>query len=112
MGNKVIYSIDNVANLRQLAKFTSHMDKLEAGGKTLGNTIPCIGAYDSKLEVSFVSTEEDYKNHVVPYGFVDNQESVILLGPDNVAYLSDNLLHTSEYLGRMVQVNDYEDLDD
>jgi len=112
MGNNVIFSIDNVENLRNLSKFTHHMDKLEAGGKTRGKTIPCIGAYQGKLEVSFISTEEDYKKYVVPYGFVDWQESVVVIGPDGVAYLSDNLLHTTAYLGRMVQVKTDEELDD
>ena len=110
MGNSyALYSIDEASNLRKLAKFLHHMSKLEAGWKTQGSTIPCVGSYKGMLEHSFLSTWKDYEEHVKPYGFVDEQESVLKLVKDHKGkYL---VYSGEEFLGTMEQERNHHDVD-
>ena len=109
MTEYAVYSIDYSHKLRHLGKFMYHISKLEAGGKTQGKTIPCVGAFKGSLEHSFISTWEDYINHVVPFGVVENQRSVLKLVPQGTRYLAYDGL---TYLGEMINVKEEELLDD
>lgn len=75
----VVFSIDNVTDLHTLAKFLHYMDTKRATMSMKGNLIQCIGSYEGKLELSFLVTEEDYRKHVIPSGYIDNQESVMVV---------------------------------
>lgn len=66
----VLFTVANTENLKCLAKFTHHMSKLEASSKTLGNTVPCISLVNGSLEQSFLSTRDDYVNHVLRYNSI------------------------------------------
>jgi hypothetical protein len=51
-----------------------------------GNVVQCIGSYKGALEVSFIMLTSDFETYVKPYGFVDNQESVLRVSECNKQY--------------------------
>lgn len=81
-----IFSIDDVSNIRALAKFTRHVDTLNAMNKLNGNVVQCIGSYKGVLEVSFIMRTDDYAKWVEPYGYTKEQESVLQVSACNKQY--------------------------
>ena len=79
MSKYVIFAIDNDNDLHTVSKFMRHVDTQKAMGKMRGTLKPCIGSYKGKLENSYIVTLEDFKQHVKKSGYIDNQESVLLL---------------------------------
>ena len=77
--NYVIFSIDNVHDVRALAKFTHVMDVNHAMQKMKGVMKVCVGSYKGALETSFILTDEDFREFVEGSDFVRNQESVLLV---------------------------------
>ncbi len=77
----VIFSIDNASDMHTLAKFTRYIDTKKMLDKMSGNCIPCIGMYKGVMEYSFLCNYEDYVDFIANSGYVDNQESVLEIGP-------------------------------
>jgi len=113
-----IFSIDNVSDVHTLAKFMRHVDTLEAISRTKGRTKTCIGSYKGVLEYSFIMLTTDFNEHIIPMGWVDNQESVLHIYPEKSGRFStfirenpigtDNL--SEHYLGVMQEVSKKEAL--
>ena len=81
-----IFSIDGVTEVHALAKFMRHIDTQRVMGKMEGEMVQLIGSYKGALELSFILLTEDFEKHVKPYGFVSNQESVLLVSECNKQY--------------------------
>lgn len=97
--NYILFSIDNVADTHTLAKFLRFMDTQIVMGKTKGKLVHCIGMYKGDLEQSFLCSEEDYNNHIVPLGFTKKQECTILIsGLKMECFIDDN------FIGNMIEV--------
>ena len=79
MGEYVIFAIDNDADLHTNAKFLRYMDEREVMGKTKGKMKLCIGSYKGKLERSYIVRWDDFMEHIAESGYVDNQESILIL---------------------------------
>ena len=79
MGEYVIFAIDNDNDLHTNAKFLRYMDEREVMGKTKGKMKLCIGSYKGKLERSYIVRWDDFMEHIAESGYVDNQESVLIL---------------------------------
>jgi hypothetical protein len=87
-GHYVVFSIDNVNDVHVLAKFLRHVDTARAMNRMQGGIQQCIGMYNGLLEVSFIMREDDFNEHVKPFGFTDNQECVLhIVGSDMQASL-------------------------
>lgn len=79
MGDYVIFAIDNDADLHTNAKFLRHVDEQRAMMKMNGTMQLCIGSYKGKLERSYIMRWDDFMEHVADSGYVDKQESVLIL---------------------------------
>ena len=79
MKNYVIFAIDNDNDMHTISKFLRHVDTQKAMGKMKGTMKPCIGSYKGQLEQSYIMCEEDFVVHVNRSGYVDNQESFLVL---------------------------------
>ena len=79
MGEYVIFAIDNDNDLHTNAKFLRYMDEREVMGKTKGKMQLCIGSYKGKLERSYIVRWDDFMEHIAESGYVDNQESILIL---------------------------------
>jgi hypothetical protein len=82
----VIFSIDNVTNTHAQAKFLRHIDTARAMQKMKGNMIHCIGSYKGEIEPSYLMLWDDFKEHVIGMGFVENQESILRVSECNKQY--------------------------
>ena len=78
---KVVFAIDDNWNVHTVAKFLRHVDTLRAMGK-IKPVVQCIGNWEGVLEVSYMMNLKDFDKHVVPYGFVEGQEAVLVVAGD------------------------------
>jgi hypothetical protein len=74
----VIFAIDDNTNTHTVAKFLRHMDTKRAMGELKGNMVHCIGNWEGILEVSYILRRDDYLAHVLPMGFTQDQEAVMV----------------------------------
>ncbi len=84
---KVIFAIDDNADLHTVAKFTRHLDTQRALGKLRGRVVACIGKWTDQegreyLEPSYMIDRDDYNDFVVGSGYVDKQFCVLLVPGD------------------------------
>jgi len=79
MGEYVIFAIDNDDNVHTNAKFLRYVDEREVMGKTKGKMKLCIGSYKGKLERSYIMRWDDFMEHIAESGYVDKQESILIL---------------------------------
>jgi len=79
MGEYVIFAIDNDDNVHTNAKFLRYVDEREVMGKMKGKMKLCIGSYKGKLERSYIMRWDDFMEHIAESGYVDNQESILIL---------------------------------
>lgn len=107
MPAKVIFSIDDVANLHQLSKFLRHIDTHRAMTKMNGPFQLCIGSWEDKLEYSFIMDSQDFIKLVDNFGWTDNQEAIIYLYDDGDCYIKYGP-NEAEYLGAFVNVSEAE----
>jgi hypothetical protein len=109
----VIFSYDNQSDIHQSAKFYRFIDTLRAMGKLEGSIVECIGAYKSELEKSFIMLKSDFLEHVIPSGYVDNQESFLLVPESNKQPVSLWFNQSDEIvtLGKLVSYNGMPDCD-
>jgi hypothetical protein len=92
--NIVIFSIDD-QSIHGLKKFLKYLDDLSAMGKFKGKPIICTGSYLGKIEVSFITLEEDYLTKIKGYGFTDKQESVMVVYTDHKNRMTGKLLYAN-----------------
>jgi len=109
MRKYVVFSIDNVTEMRTLKRFLKVVDTAKAMKKMEGDMKLCIGSYKGVMEQSFIMRQDDFEAFVVPNGFVQNQESFLILeyGHKDVVYASLlwNESKRHEPIGRMVEVS-------
>ena len=79
MKSYVIFAIDNDNDMHTVAKFMRHVDTQKAMGKMQGTLKPCVGSYKGQLENSYIMRREDFERHVKCSGYIDNQESILVL---------------------------------
>ena len=79
MGEYVIFAIDNDGDLHTNAKFLRYVDERVAMQKMKGTMKLCIGSYKGKLERSYIVRWDDFMEHIADSGYVDNQESILIL---------------------------------
>jgi len=79
MGEYVIFAIDNDNDVHTNAKFLRYVDEREVMGKTKGKMKLCIGSYKGKLERSYIMRWDDFMEHIAESGYVDEQESILIL---------------------------------
>ena len=79
MGEYVVFAIDNDDNVHTNAKFLRYVDEREVMGKTKGKMKLCIGSYKGKLERSYIMRWDDFMEHIAESGYVDKQESILIL---------------------------------
>lgn len=84
---KVIFAIDNNADLHTVAKFTRHLDTARALGKLQGDVAACIGQWtdvdgNAHLEPSYMMDRVDYDAFVAESRYVDKQVCVLLVAGD------------------------------
>jgi hypothetical protein len=73
----IIFSLDRWYDLHTLAKFTRHMDTIRAVGKLQGEVVPVIGCDSDRPEISFICTEKDFQDHVLPSGYLAEQKAYL-----------------------------------
>ena len=107
MEKYVIFSIDNVSDVRTLAKFLHHMDVQKAMMYMQGNLVMCHGSYKGQIETSFICHRTDFDKLVEPYGFVSNQESILRVSECNKQYATLEYLPTRrlESIGSLKSVS-------
>lgn len=79
MKSYVIFAIDNDSDLHTVSKFMRHVDTQKAMGRMQGTIKPCVGSYKGQLEQSYIMTRQDFDRYVKASGYIDNQESILLL---------------------------------
>ena len=79
MGEYVVFAIDNDGDLHTNAKFLRYVDERVAMQKMKGTMKLCIGSYKGKLERSYILRWDDFMEHIAESGYVDNQESILIL---------------------------------
>ena len=77
MTDSVLFSIDKVNDIHTLAKFLRYFDTQRAMKKTKDQLIQCIGCYEGKVDLSFICSEDDYIDHILPLEFTKYQECVL-----------------------------------
>lgn len=104
----VIFAIDNDADLHTNAKFLRHVDQLRAMGKLNSSMKLAIGCYLGKLERSYILRKDDFEAHVLESGYVDDQESFLVLRDGYYGVVYATLEYQSGdkvFLGTMEQVD-------
>jgi hypothetical protein len=79
MGEYVVFAIDNDNDLHTNARFLRYVDELRAMSKMDGTMQLCIGSYLGQMERSYIVTFSDFIEHIMDSGYVDKQESVMVL---------------------------------
>ena len=79
MGEYVIFAIDNDNDLHTNARFLRYVDELRVMQKMEGKMQLCIGSYLDKMERSYIMSFNDFVDWIEKSGYVDEQESVLLL---------------------------------
>lgn len=77
----VIWCPDN-----QSPVFLATIQGLWKGMEPEGNLVPVIGSYKGDSEFAFICSENDFNEIVVQNGWVDNQESVLIITRCNKQY--------------------------
>lgn len=95
MKNYVIFAIDNDNDLHTVSKFLRHVDTQRALGNIKGTLKPCIGSYKGQMENSYIMRLDDFDLVVSGSGYVDNQESILLVEEGHRGVLYGTLLFSS-----------------
>jgi hypothetical protein len=112
MANYVIFSVDNVQDVRTLAQFSHHLDMKRAMQKTKDSVKTCIGSYKGVMEQSFIMSRDDFDLVVRGTKWVENQESILHVEDGHrgvvygaLEYLADG---TTEHIGVLREVSQSE----
>jgi hypothetical protein len=87
----VIFAIDNNNDTHAVAKFMRHIDTKRVMGEMKGEMVHAIGYWEGILEPSYIMHEDDYRDHVLPMGFTEEQDAVMMAPANRAqpAYLVD-----------------------
>ena len=94
--NYVIFSFDNPYQIHVAAKFYRHLDTLRAMGK-ISNPLLGTGMYEGDIEPVVYMDRNDFEEHILHSGYVNNQECFLILNPINPR--SENYQGTLVYQG-------------
>ena len=99
----VIFTYDKNSDIHMGARFYRHIDTLRAMGKLKGKIIKTFGMYDGVIEDSFIAHREDFYNHILNSGYVNEQESFLMVPEDQrqPVWLEYQRSGVTEMLGRM-----------
>lgn len=75
----IVFAIDNDKDLHTNARFLRYVDECQAMMKMKGKMQLCIGCYFGELERSYIMLREDFDDWVRQSGYVDEQESFMLV---------------------------------
>ena len=103
---KVIFAIDNNTDVHAVAKFMRHIDTCRAMNTLKGSFTQCIGYWDGILEPSYMMDKVDYDKLVLPLGFTQGQDCVLVVPGDtrqpcHLEFPNDDPL----VVGRMVEIS-------
>ena len=83
INNHVIFSFDNPFEIHTAAKLYRFLDTKRACGYLNYAPKLAMGSYKGYIEPAVMMDYNDYVRYVISSGFVDNQESVLILNPRN-----------------------------
>lgn len=78
----IIFSLDTQEVLAAAAQYHA----IKCNPLLEGSIMPVFGSWRGKVEQSFVMNLDDFKNHVLHSGWVDNQEAFLVVSSCNKAY--------------------------
>lgn len=81
-----IFSIDNPNDWHNMSRFMRYVDEIMAMRKTKGRFIQCVGSWMGKLEPSFICRTDDFLEHILESGYVEDQECVLQVSECNKQY--------------------------
>jgi hypothetical protein len=81
LNNHVIFSFDNPFEIHTAAKLYRLLDTKRACGYLTYEPKLVMGSYKGELEPAVMVDYNDYFRYVLGSGFVDNQESILILNP-------------------------------
>lgn len=105
---RVVFSIDNVHEPRNLMRFLRHMDSFVAQGKAK-EILLCLGSFEGKREISFLCEGEDFTKYVEPYGFTLGQSCYLVIPENLQAYLiyRDGVVEPKGIWSQVTEAKDY-----
>ena len=74
----VIFAIDNNTDVHTVAKFMRLIDTKRVMGEMSGDMVQCIGNWEGILETSYIMRKDDYTSIVLPAGYTNEQEAVMI----------------------------------
>jgi hypothetical protein len=109
MANYVIFSVDNVQDVRTLAQFSHHLDMKRAMQKTKDSVKTCIGSYKGVMEQSFIMSRDDFDLVVRDSQWIKDQESILHIEDGNAGKVYGELEFlvdgSRQYLGQVSEVS-------
>lgn len=84
---RIIFAIDNGADLKVRARFERHLDELRAMNKLQHSVRLCVGSWENKLESSYEMSAADFAHHVNDTDHVRNQDAFLFIGSDGACVL-------------------------
>lgn len=111
MTNHVIFAIDDNTDFRAVTKFMRHLDAARALSYLKGAVTECVGYWEGEMETSYIMTEKDYLEFVVPEGVQDRfvgRQACVLVVPSDVrqpCHTATPTLDFIESVGPMVEVS-------
>lgn len=78
----IIFSFDTQDVLRAAQQYQA----IKNNPALEGSIMPVFGSWRGKVEQSYVMNTDDFKAHVLPLGWVDNQEAFLVVSSCNKAY--------------------------
>lgn len=75
----IVFSIDNPFDVRVMKLFLKYIDNSMVLRHTQGKIKPLVGSYKGQIEPSFICSLDDYLKVILRSGYVDNQESVLVV---------------------------------
>jgi hypothetical protein len=107
MQHHVIFSSDNMDEVRGLAKFLHHLDIKKALQSMKGSVAFCYHNSEETLQLKYIMTKEDFDKLVRNTAWITDQKSIIHVETEHKGFMvaSVEQLKTSELskLGRVTQ---------
>lgn len=79
---RIIFSVDDPADIYEYSKALEHLKQLEAMGK-LTMIVNCIGSYDGYLEPSFMVYAKEFDQHIRGMFYIQGQQSILRIPGDD-----------------------------
>jgi len=107
---QVIFAVDNGNDIHGLAKFLRYIDAVRAMNNLISKPVLCVGMYRGFYEISILLSYADFVDYVLDAGFVDEQESFLVVPGDvrQPCTLIDQNKKVIEVLGPMRPILNYD----